>query len=257
MRARRTDEAILKTPLGRTLEYAVVAAAVATLPLALAHDMQIPSHIVQFGDWVVWLVFVLEYTIMLAMVRDRASYVRRHKLNVLVIILTFPLLPQLMGIAGAARLSRIGGLLRMSAAVMLAARSMRGVLGRPGMLGVFAASLMLIILGAFLIRMLEPQTVHDNMGNSLWWAIVTASTVGYGDISPTTFWGRVVAVILMVAGIGLISTVSGSIAAYFVDQDEGKDIDRVERRLARIEAHLARLASPEPTAAPEEKESAR
>lgn len=56
---------------------------------------------------------------------------------------------------------------------------------------------------------------HTDFANGLWWAIVTATTVGYGDIAPHTLLGRSVAVVLMFTGIGLIGTLTSSITAYF------------------------------------------
>ena len=51
--------------------------------------------------------------------------------------------------------------------------------------------------------------------NSFWWAIVTITTVGYGDYSPETLSGRALAIILMLSGIGLASTVTGSIGVIY------------------------------------------
>jgi voltage-gated potassium channel len=56
---------------------------------------------------------------------------------------------------------------------------------------------------------------HTSFWNGLWWAIVTATTVGYGDVTPHTLLGRLVAIILMFTGIGLIGTLTSSITAYF------------------------------------------
>ena len=66
--------------------------------------------------------------------------------------------------------------------------------------------------------------------NSFWWAIVTLTTVGYGDYSPETFSGRALAIILMLSGIGLVSTVTGSISSIFTTRKimEGKGLGMVE-----------------------------
>ena len=60
----------------------------------------------------------------------------------------------------------------------------------------------------------------------------------YGDISPTTTGGRLVAVVVMLSGIGLISTLSASIAAYFVEQGNDSALQEIQKRLERIENAL-------------------
>jgi voltage-gated potassium channel Kch len=64
----------------------------------------------------------------------------------------------------------------------------------------------------------NPEVV--TLGDSLWWVIVTLTTVGYGDISPVTSGGRLVALVLMVAGIGTLSMSTAAIAAYLVRLDQ-------------------------------------
>ena len=59
--------------------------------------------------------------------------------------------------------------------------------------------------------------------DALWWAIVTLTTVGFGDISPVSFGGRVIGVVLMFFGIGVLGTFTATIASVFVDQRQRKD----------------------------------
>ena len=54
----------------------------------------------------------------------------------------------------------------------------------------------------------------------MWWAVVTTTTVGYGDYTPVTQVGRAIATVVMIVGIGLIGTVSATVAAWFVDAAE-------------------------------------
>ncbi len=56
-----------------------------------------------------------------------------------------------------------------------------------------------------------------SLANALWWTVVTISTVGYGDITPQTFGGRVVGVITMLSGIGLLGTISAMLASAMVN----------------------------------------
>lgn len=69
----------------------------------------------------------------------------------------------------------------------------------------------------------------------MWWSLVTATTVGYGDISPASPMGRMIAALLMVVGIGTIGMVTGSIATYFIQGRDGQhadpDVEHVRIRL--------------------------
>jgi voltage-gated potassium channel len=80
-------------------------------------------------------------------------------------------------------------------------------------------------------------TIHG-FGDALWWAIVTVTTVGYGDTAPVTAGGRGVAVVLMLTGIGLVGVLSATVASYFVGQRAELDMTELHRRLDRIEALL-------------------
>lgn len=80
-------------------------------------------------------------------------------------------------------------------------------------------------------------TIHS-YGGALWWAVVTVTSVGYGDQYPVTVAGRAVAVVLMITGIALFGVVAASIASYFVEQDQDR---RVESRMDEILTVLNRL----------------
>ena len=98
-----------------------------------------------------------------------------------------------------------------------------------------------LFIGGGVMAQLEPTTVKGGYGSGVWWAIVTLTTVGYGDISPTTPLGRLVAGFLMLIGISVVSTLAAAVTAYFVGQDRAPELSLIERRLDRIETLLVQL----------------
>lgn len=78
-------------------------------------------------------------------------------------------------------------------------------------------TLFTILTGSTVIYLVEKGQSVTTFGDALWWSFVTATTVGYGDISPKTGMGRVVASILMLVGIGFIGMLTGTIATYFIN----------------------------------------
>ncbi len=79
---------------------------------------------------------------------------------------------------------------------------------------ILAALLFFIFLFGYLFYVSEPD-VRD-LGDGIWWALVTITTVGYGDITPVTTLGRIVASSLMLLGLGLIATITAIVSAKFI-----------------------------------------
>ena len=159
-----------------------------------------------------------------------------------VVVLSFPQLPIVLGLV---RLARLGRLLRLMRLMGLTARGVaviKEILGRRGLICVAAVTTLLILVGGACLSILEPETVKGGYGDGIWWAVVTATTVGYGDISPSTFWGRIIAIILMLVGIGLMSTLAASITSYLVQQTANTEFKDLTARLDRIENLLEQLA---------------
>lgn len=80
-----------------------------------------------------------------------------------------------------------------------------------------------------------------DFGDALWWAVVTATTVGYGDTVPQTNEGKAVAAFLMFAAIGLVGLVSGSLASWFVDRVTSAEESTDRAEFAELQARLRRL----------------
>ena len=227
--------------LTRTLEAAVLVGALATIPLTLLGEENPAPRWVQTADWAVWTIFLLEYVVMVAAGPKRLAYVKQNPLNLAVVVLSYPGLPAIFGLVRLARLSRFLRLLRLMSVTARAIEAVRMIFLRRSVVCVVGISVFIILAGGTSLALLEPQTVKGGFGDGVWWAIVTAATVGYGDIAPSTLVGRLIAVVLMLSGVGLVSTLAASITAYFLGAEENTGMIELRERTARIEDLLNAL----------------
>jgi voltage-gated potassium channel len=103
------------------------------------------------------------------------------------------------------------------------------------------AMLFVTIVCGVLIRILDPTDFHS-VGEGLWWAVQTVTTVGYGDVVPEQVGGRIVAAILMLVGIGIISVVTAVITAAFLETVRRRlDDPRHDQVIAKLDELGSRL----------------
>ena len=105
----------------------------------------------------------------------------------------------------------------------------------------------LVLIAGALERLIEPK-VFTSIGLAYWWAIVTVTTVGYGDVVPQTAGGRVVASLVMLTGLAMIPTLTSVVVSVLISKRARAESDQAESerqedvaRLVRIEERLARI----------------
>lgn len=161
-----------------------------------------------------WAVFAVDLAVHM---RLRPGYLRTGigVFDAVIVVGTFPwyLIPGASGGAFVVVL-RLGRLARLGLVAVKtpAAKHLLRRLGAPAL--VVAAA---VFLAAAIVQHVEGPPEYSSYGESLWWAMVTVTTVGYGDIVPTTAQGQVVAVMLMLVGVILLGTVAASLASFFAE----------------------------------------
>lgn len=120
------------------------------------------------------------------------------------------------------------------------------------------ASVAVTVAAAVFMRIAEGET-YPSIGSGLWWAIQTTTTVGYGDNVPVTAAGRVVAVFVMLFGIGFLTVITAAITSTFVSRSRleesstdaetsmAQQFRNLDQRLERIEGVLDGVARPAQT----------
>lgn len=219
----------------RRLTLPVLAAALLSVPVILIEESEVTGVLAGAAavlNWVVWLVFVAEAVLMLSVVDDRRMWLRTHPLEVAVVLLTAPLLPASMQAARWFRLLRLLRLIRLALLV-------RRLLSTEGVRDAAVLAGMTVLAGGTAYAAVE-RSQELSAWDGVWWAVVTVTTVGYGDSYPETDAGRVIAIVVMLVGIGFIAILTASAAERFMrlERRERAELDRIEAKLDAVAERL-------------------
>lgn len=184
-------------------------------------------------DWGTWLVFLLELVVMLSIVPDKKRWLREHPIDVAATLLSPPMLPSSLAAARLLRLLRVLRLLRLAP---LARRvfSLDGV--RYGALLAF-----LTLIGGGTAFAAAEHRASEWEG--IWWAVETMTTVGYGDVYPTTVAGRAIGIFVMVVGVGFGTLLVGAIAERFIAHEVDQDIHEIDAEELELRHELREVAA--------------
>ncbi len=163
-------------------------------------------------DGLVWCVFVLEALVLSLLVRNRPLYWRQNWLNLLIVFGGLPLL--FMQHEQALSFLRIVRLILLVVVVIRMGGRSLNMLARHTLRATLLIALFLIVSIGTLVAAIEPKFV--TIWDGLWWAVVTISTVGYGDLTPATAEGRLLGTVLIMFGVVVLSMVTANVAAFLV-----------------------------------------
>ena len=190
-------------------------------------------------NWAIWIAFAVEMIVMLAVVRDRWSWLRRHPIEVAVVVLTPPFLPAGLQAARVLRLLRLVRLLAV-------AKYARVVFSLEGLRYAFVIAALTALAGGWAYSSIE-KSKDATIWDGVWWAVSTMTTVGYGDEYPVTTLGRILAMGLMFLGIGFIAVLTGAVAERFlatqIEETEEQVTEEVERAEADVLAELHEITT--------------
>jgi voltage-gated potassium channel len=244
----------IDTPLGRAFDIALILCILASSSLLIIDTVEsvhlVHGSFINFLQIIFLVVFTIEYILRLLVSSSTLRYVFSFYglidfLSIVPIYFTFFLpIGRLFPIIRTLRLLRLFSVFKMGRYVSESDALLRAVRASRTKITVFIITVLflVIIVGAFMYVVEGPVNGFVNIPESMYWAIVTISTVGYGDISPQSLVGKIVASALMIVGYGIIAVPTGIITSEIVIASK----DSKDPKKARICHHCGESKHPKP-----------
>ncbi|HEV7113967.1 TPA: ion transporter [Streptococcus pneumoniae] len=181
-------------------------------------------------DLVIWGVFVIDYSWRFFITKRKWRFILENIFDLLTIlplnaIFTVFRLGRIFRLARLTKLLKLTRLLRIIGLTGKLERKISRFLRTNGLIYIF-----IVLVGSSILSVVEEKSFSD----SLWWALVTVTTVGYGDIVPVSLFGKWLAVLLMLVGIGTIGMLTSALTNFFVkdNPDEQIKLDKLKDELS-------------------------
>lgn len=197
-------------------------------------------------DLVICLVFAGEFIYRLRSAEKRGRFLRTYGFEVLAMVPAIALyaagsLPVISAGLRSLRLIRVVRVIFVIARIRRLVRISGRFAQRSGLIYLLVIALSVIFIGGFAALVLEQDTPSPqitNFSDAIWWSISTVTTVGYGDIVPHSVAGRIMGMVLMVVGIGIMTAFISEISATIVEARLTRS-----RRSYRVKGLKGRVAS--------------
>lgn len=207
-----------------------------------------------FTNWLVMLAFLFEIILLTSLVNDKVLYLRTNWMNLLIIFFGIPIILEGGEMAAALRGLRVLIALQV---FINASSTFRELLARNHLGTTLGVSMIIMIVAGILMAGIDPAVTSAAEG--IWWAWVTITTVGYGDVVPVSSEGRILGAILILLGVGLFAMLTASFSVLFISRSEDKmeenfekqvrkdranamtQLKNIERRMERLEGQIEKL----------------
>ncbi|WP_223198005.1 ion transporter [Maribacter arenosus] len=207
------------------------------------------------SEWVVTILFTIEYILRLVCIKKPSKYIFSF-FGIIDLLSTIPkyltfffLQSQYLTAFRALRLLRVFRILKLVRFVGESHNLARSIIASKTKIFVFIFFMLIIsvLLGTIMYLVEGPTHGFNSIPHSIYWTIVTLTTVGYGDISPETPLGQFIATFIMIIGYGIIAVPTGIVSAEYATtlkstkhQDKGRSCPNCSAEIYRLDAEYCR-----------------
>lgn len=191
--------------------------AIASVTFAIMDMASGISNTLKIIDNVIYAIFIFDYVIRFIIAKSKKDFFKSNIFD-LIAIIPFSSAFRMFRVLKFTRILKMTKLFRVASVSARLLKKVKKFLNTNGLKYVLCLVIISVVVSALAMTKVE----HMPFADALWWAFVTATTVGYGDLSPTTGLGRIIASILMIVGIGLIGSLTSSITSFFLDTKDDK-----------------------------------
>jgi voltage-gated potassium channel len=201
------------------------------------------SDVLQFLDTLVCVLLLADFGVRFYKAESKLAFLKWGWID---LIASIPNVPALR-VGRLVRILRIIRLLRAMRATQKVSSVLLKDKFKTGVASVILTSFLLVVFCSIGILICEQQAPDANIktaGDAFWWSVSTITTVGYGDVYPVTTEGRILAMILMVSGIGLFGVLSGLAASIFMGQERSgivREENKILEKLQRLEEKIEQI----------------
>lgn len=247
------------TPAGRLFDILLLVLIVYSIVIVMLES--VPRfddqyhNFLNISEWVVTILFTIEYILRIICIKRPKSYIFSF-FGVIDFLSTVPkylsyflIGSQYLTAFRALRLLRVFRILKLARFVGESNNLIKSLKASRTKILVFVFFVLVVsvLLGTLMYLIEGPEHGFNSIPHSVYWTIVTLTTVGYGDISPETPLGQLIATLIMIIGYGIIAVPTGIVSAEYASSknktqeiDSGRSCANCSAEIHRADAHYCR-----------------
>jgi voltage-gated potassium channel len=221
----------------------VLVATLALIPvLIIEYDVSSGGWLTfaKVANWVIWGIFAAELAFILYVAPRKKAALAAHWLDAAIVVVSVPIYGKLLSSLRSVRLFRLLRVLRAGVVISRALQAERRMSSGSALRAAALATIFLTVLAGAVQSTVDTGD-FATFWDGVWWAVVTVTTVGYGDLYPHTVAGRMIGIVVMLLGLGFLAVLTATVASHFIRVDDADSSAEILDTLRRLEADVAEV----------------